>query len=51
MNEFEVCGTCSIYMEEMRNAYKISVRKHEGIKPFRRCRCTWENNINMDLKK
>jgi hypothetical protein len=32
-------------MQEMRSAYKISVRKAEGKRPFGRPRCTWENII------
>jgi hypothetical protein len=33
----------------MRNAYKISVRKLEGKRPFARLRNRWEVNIIMDL--
>jgi hypothetical protein len=36
-------------IEEMRNAYKISVGKRERKGPFRRPKCTSENNIKMDL--
>jgi hypothetical protein len=38
-------------MGDMRNAYKISVRKPEGKNSFRRLRHRWEDNIKMDLKK
>jgi hypothetical protein len=37
-------------MGEMKNAYKISVRKPEGKKPLRRSRHRWEDNMIMDLK-
>jgi len=37
------------YMEEMRNTYKILVRKPEGKGPHGRPRDRWENNIRMDL--
>jgi hypothetical protein len=36
-------------MSEMRNAYKIFVRKPEGNRPLRRPRHRWEDNIRMDL--
>jgi hypothetical protein len=35
----------------MRNAHKILVRKPEGMRPFRRPRHRWEDNIRMDLRK
>jgi len=35
----------------MRNACKILVRKPEGMRPLRRCRHTWEDNIRMDLRE
>jgi hypothetical protein len=38
-------------MKEIRNAYKIFVRKHVRKRPFRRCSHGWENNIRMYLKK
>jgi len=38
------------WMGEMRNACKILVRKPEGMRPLRRCRHTWEDNIRMDLR-
>jgi hypothetical protein len=38
-------------MEEMRNAYKILVRKLEGKRPPRRPRGRWWVNIRMDLRK
>jgi hypothetical protein len=34
---------------EMRNVYKILVRKLEGKRPLRRPRHRWEDNIRMDL--
>jgi hypothetical protein len=36
-------------MREMRNAYKILVRKLEGKRPHGRPRCRWEDNIR-DLR-
>jgi hypothetical protein len=38
-------------VEEMRNAYKILVRKSEGKFSLRKHPCKWENNIEMCLKK
>jgi hypothetical protein len=38
-------------MGDMRNAYKILVRKPEGQRPLRSSRCRWENNIRMDLRE
>jgi len=38
-----------VCMREMRNAYKIMVRKHEGERPLRRPRHGWEDNIRMDI--
>jgi hypothetical protein len=35
-------------MAEMRNAYKILVRKPEGKSSFRRPNHIWEDNIKMD---
>jgi len=32
-------------MEEMKNLYKILVRKSEGKRPLKRRRLTWEDNI------
>jgi hypothetical protein len=37
-------------MGEMRNAYKILVKKPEGKMPLVRFRHRWEDNIKMDLK-
>jgi hypothetical protein len=37
-------------MGEMKNVYKILVKKPEGRKPFRRQRHSWEN-IRMDLRE
>jgi hypothetical protein len=36
-------------MVEMRNAYKILVRKPERKRPLGRSRHMWEDNIKMDL--
>jgi len=38
-------------MEEMRNAYKILVRKSEGKRPLGRPRHRWKDNIIMDLRE
>jgi hypothetical protein len=38
-------------MGEMRNAYKYLVGKLERKRPLRRPRCSWENNIKMDLRE
>jgi hypothetical protein len=35
------------HIEEMRNAYKILVRKPKGKKPLRRLACRLEDNIKM----
>jgi len=38
-------------MGEMRNAYKISVRKPEGKRQLGRPKCRWEDNIIVDLRE
>jgi hypothetical protein len=38
-------------MGDMRNAYRILVRKPEGDRLLRRPRHRWEDNIRMDLKE
>jgi hypothetical protein len=38
-------------MREARNAYKILVGKHEGMRPLKRSRRTWEDNIIMDHRE
>jgi len=38
-------------MGEMRNAYKILVRKSEGKRPLIRPGHRWENNIRMYLRE
>jgi hypothetical protein len=38
-------------MGDMRNAYKVSVRKPEGKRPPGRPRHEWENYIRMDLRE
>jgi hypothetical protein len=37
-------------MGEMRNIYKILVRKPEGKGSLRRAKYTWEDNYIMDLR-
>jgi hypothetical protein len=43
-------GIHAACMEQMRNAYKILVEKHEGKSPLIRSRYRW-NDIKMDLKQ
>jgi hypothetical protein len=38
-------------MREMRNSFKILVRKPERKTPLRRTRRRWEDNIRMDLRE
>jgi hypothetical protein len=38
-------------MGDMRNAYKILIRKPEGRIPLRRPKQRWENNVTMDLRE
>jgi hypothetical protein len=38
-------------MIEVRNVYKILVRKPEGKRPLGRARRRWKNNIAMDLRE
>jgi len=38
-------------MGEMRNAYRILVRKPEGKRLLAGHRCRWEDNIRMDLRE
>jgi len=38
-------------MGEMRNVYKILVRKLIGKRPLRRPRCRWEGGIRMGLRE
>ena len=38
-------------MEEGRGAFKIVTDKPTGKRPLRRPRCTWEDNIIMDLEE
>jgi hypothetical protein len=37
-------------MGEMGDAYKVLVKKCEGIRPFGRPRHRWEDNIKIELK-
>jgi len=37
------------HVEDMRNSYKIFIRKPEGKRPHGRSRHRWEDNIRMDL--
>jgi hypothetical protein len=39
------------YMGEIRNAYKILIRKPEGKRQFIRLRYRWEDNIRIDLRE
>jgi hypothetical protein len=39
------------YMGEMRNVYKILVRKSEGKQQLRKPKHRWEDNIRIDLRK
>jgi hypothetical protein len=36
---------------EMRNAYKVLVRKSEGKRPLGRPRYKWGNDVRMDLRE
>jgi hypothetical protein len=38
-------------MGERRDAYNVSVGKHEGKRPLERARDRWESNIKMVVKK
>jgi hypothetical protein len=38
-------------MGGMRNAYKMFVGKPEGKRPLGKLRCSWEDNIRMDLRE
>ena len=38
-------------MEEGRSAFKILTGKPTGRRPLGRLRCTWEDNIRIDLKE
>jgi hypothetical protein len=38
-------------MGEVRKAYSILVGKLQGTRPFGRLKCTWEDNIRLDLKE
>jgi hypothetical protein len=36
---------------DMRNAYEILVGKPEGKRLLGRCKCSWEDNIKMNLRE
>jgi len=38
-------------MGERRDVYRVLVGKPKGKRPLQRPRCTWENNIKMDLQE
>jgi hypothetical protein len=38
-------------MREGRGVYRVLVRRPEGKRPLGRPRCTWEDNIKMDLRE
>jgi hypothetical protein len=38
-------------MREMRNVYKIFLRRPEGKRPLKRPRRKWENNIKIFLRE
>jgi hypothetical protein len=38
-------------MREMRNEYKVFIRKPEGKRPLGRPRRRWEDNFRMDLRE
>ena len=38
-------------MEDYRGVYRVLVGKLKGKRPLWRRKCTWEDNINMDLKR
>jgi len=42
-------GTCSAYGG--RGVYRVLVGNPEGMRPLRRPRCRWEDNIKMDLQE
>jgi hypothetical protein len=39
------------FMEEIKNIYKILVRKPEGKRPLVKTRLRWEVNVTMDINK
>jgi len=38
-------------MGQRRGVYRVLVGKPEGKRPFSGTRCTWEDNIKMDLQE
>jgi hypothetical protein len=40
-----------LHIGEMRNAYKILVKKSQGKRPLGRLRHRWEDIIKMDLRE
>jgi hypothetical protein len=47
VKESEIGTACSTHGEK--NAYRILVGTPEGSRPLGRPRCSWEDNIKMDL--
>jgi hypothetical protein len=40
-----------VHVRDMKNAYRVLVRKLEGKRPLGRLMCRWEGNIRMDRRK
>jgi hypothetical protein len=38
-------------MGEGRGVYRVLVGRPAGKRPLGRCKCRWEDNINMDLRE
>jgi hypothetical protein len=56
LTQYAFMAWCSVKAQgqqhgELRNAYKILVRKPEENKPLGKSRYRWEDNIRMDLRK
>ena len=47
-NEMDVALACT---GERRGAYRVSVEKRNGKRPFARPKSRWEGNIKMDLQE
>jgi hypothetical protein len=48
--EDEMNKVCRTHGTE-RKTYRVLVWKPEGKRPLQRSRCTWEDNIKMDLRE